>query len=266
MSLRGNIIAHTHLFFQATGDGAELLESKLPFPQHFTRYNENVYVIGWLIDGLFGTKEGNEYLNDMIARLTLTLPITARLNRIEAGVEQFPKITEAPIKLKMFQNAKSLTRALNHAKSRAQRPNLTDVQVGDHSIIFYAIKFQAEDFIRELGGWFDYSLLEAWALREFSNQDKDRSTLKARCWSVWYWYNKRDFKISRRKVSIMSRSENMKLINAQRKLKTKQKVIEASKTLFVKNNQGKIVIARVANVANVDVNTAKKYLKEIGLI
>lgn len=200
----------------------------------------------------------------MIARLTLTLPITTRLERIEAGIELFPLIEEEPLKLKSFQNAKSIKRALKYVQERSHEPKLTDVKPADHSHIFYTIKFQAESFIRELGGWFDYALLEDWALAQFYHDDKDRSTLKSRCRSVWHWYNDRDFTLGR--VHEMSRSENAKRLNEQRKLDSKQKVLEASTSLFVKTKEGKIIVSKVAEQAGISRNTTRKYLKELGLI
>ena len=65
------------------------------------------YCIAYLIDGHFGTQIGYEYLNDIIARFSLTLPIKERLKH---PPQEEDKQHDRIYKLKEFQNLKSMTR------------------------------------------------------------------------------------------------------------------------------------------------------------
>jgi len=99
-----------YLHFQVQGDGTEWMDAYLPTPNYFYRFNTIVgnstdsYCIAYLIDGVFGTEKGRRYLNDIVARFILTLPIKQRL--------MYPPPSDAlqhdkTYKLKHFQNLKS---------------------------------------------------------------------------------------------------------------------------------------------------------------
>lgn len=244
------VYQNTWLYFKASGDAMELLEHNLPMPNHFERLNANAYCLAWLISGYFHTGKGIAYLNDIIARLMLTMPIQRRIE--EAPICKNEKVHE----LRAFQNAISLP---------ANLKNKIDTSNRYQDATFWAIKLQAEKLIRTFDGWFNYDLLESWAKDNFV-PDKENSTIRAKCRSVWHWYDKQDFKIPEGRTFKMSRTENAKRLNEQRKLDSKQKVLDAANTLFVKNKNGKLIVSKVAKEAEVNVKTAKKYLNEIGLI
>jgi hypothetical protein len=238
---------NTWLHFKCSGDGSELFEHNLPQPHHYERYSDASYAIGWLVSGFFHTGKGIAYLNDIIARIALTMPIITR-------IEEAPRKAEAtPIKLRHLQNAVSL-------------PNDLQARIAPeghyHDAVFWAIKLQAERYIRVYDGWFDYQRLETWALDSFV-PDKERSTIRAKCRSVWHWYEQRDFIIpTRRRESTMSREDAAKRAREALAAEKKAKVIGAVESM--KFLQEKITAAGVARYAGVDRKTATKYLKELG--
>jgi len=240
---------NTWLHFKASGDGSELLESNLPIPNHYQRQNNGSYSLGWLIDGYFHTSNGIEYLNDIIARIMLTIPITQRIEKNPGNYQG------DPIKLKMLQNAVSLP---SNFKTRCD----TDNRYQDAT--FWAIKLQAIKLIKAYGGWFDYSILEQWANDNFV-PDKEKSTINAKCRSVWYWYDKQDFKIYDKRTFKLTRTEHAKQLNEKRKLAAKSKVLEASKSLTVKKKNGNLSAKAIAEETGLHPDTVRKYLKEMGL-
>jgi hypothetical protein len=238
---------NTWLTFKCSGDAAEIFEHNLPTPHYFQRENETLYALGWLISGFFHTGKGVEYLNDIIARILLSMPV---LEKIEIE----PATRSKPIKLQQLQNAVSLPAALRTRIDTANRYQDT---------VFWAIKLQAEKYIRVLGGWFPYEELERWAFSVFEapGDVKDRSTLRAKCRSVWHWYEKRDFNIPERREFTMSRAEAGRSSAAKKAEKTKAKVIAAVAALeFL---QEKVNAANVARQASINRKTAAKYLKEL---
>ncbi len=245
---------NTDLFFKASGDGMEFLDNNLPTPHYFKRHNQDAYTIGWLIDGYFGTKSSKEYLNDIIARIALTVPIQNRLD----FAPKFPITTKA-IKLSTFQNAQSLK--TNYIKQAIKHHN----ELSDDKV-WWSIKYQAESFIRQFNGWFDVDLLMQWAFNIFDigKDVKDRSTLKAKVKNTYIWYEARGFTIPKHERGfIMSRKEagiNAAAKNAAAKKAKVQKAIAGLQFM-----QEKVNIANVARDAQVSRNTAKKYLIELGL-
>lgn len=248
---------NTWLYFKCSGDASELFEHNLPQPHHYERFSEASYAIGWLIDGFFHTTKGIAYLNDIIARIALTVPIRARYDYAPANCKDYK-----PLHLASFQNAINLR--TKYIEQRIKHSN-----DASKDMVWWAIKYQAESYIRQFKGWFDCDLLETWAFSNFEVglNVKDRSTLRAKCRSTWRWYEERDFSIPKnQRRSSMSREDNIKRVNEQRKLDAKQKVLEASRGLTVRKKNGKINVSAVSEQAGVRRETAKKYLKELGLI
>ena len=247
----GEFYHNTWLHFKCSGDGAELFDYNLPPPHYYDRDNADIYAIGWLIDGCFTTSKGIAYLNDIVARIALSVPVMAR-------IEEAPKKTGGtPIKLRYLQNAVSLP---PDVQTRIASEGFY------HDAVFWAIKLQAERYIRVYDGWFDYQRLETWALNSFF-PEKERSTLRAKCRSVWHWYEQRDFTIPRYKHqrgSRMSREDAAKIARETLAAEKKAKVIGAIESM--KFLEKKITVSGVARHAGVSRDTARKYLKWLGLI
>lgn len=227
------------------GDGNEIFDYSLPHPATYER-SGSVYTLEYFIKGTFLTMKSIAYLNDIIGRFSLSCDIlraeavaTAELGRID---------------LKAFQGLNSIP-----------RPKAYDtVDVGLDNVFWY-IKLHTEALIRKSGegNLVAYSLIESFAFNNFIDATKDKSTLSAKCRSIWNWYDARGWTIPSRKGLGMSREDAGKhsaKLNADAK---KAKVIGAVEAL--KFLQEKINIANVARQAQVSRDTAKKYLIELGL-
>lgn len=250
------------LFFKCLGDGSELFDYNLPYPHYYDRSDNDHYTIGWRIEGLGTTPRQRAYISDLIARLIVTLPVIERLTSKEGGIRKLPEIKAEPIHPKAFANAKSVSEARKmdyKLKNRAQEQTLmTHINPADHSPIFYAIKFEAERRIRAEKGYLNYDGLEEWALANFEGYDKDRSTIKSRCRSVWHWYESRDFKTHESKNT---REGHIREVHEKRRSNTRQKVINALEGLeFLQED---ITPRKVAEHAGISLNTAKKYMADI---
>ena len=235
---------NTKLSITIQGDGSEIFDYSLPHPINYTR-NGNRYTLEYALKGYFSTKSSYEYLNDIIARFTLSMKV---LNT------DISSTNDAGIELSCFKGLKSIKRANDYEKGDRGEDN-----------IFWSIKLYTEDLIRQSGegNLIAYSLLESFAFSRFIERSKDKSTLKAKCRGIWNWYNERDWTIPTREGKGMTKKEAAQYsasINAE---KTKAKVVGAIEAL--KFLQEKINIATVSRQAQVSRDTAKKYLIELGL-
>lgn len=233
---------NTKLSITIQGDGSEIFDYSLPTPQNYLR-NGSTYSIEYTLNGYFSTKSSLEYLNDIIARFTLSMKI---LNTNISSTEG------KGLELSYFKGLKSIKRANDYEKGDRGEDN-----------IFWSIKLYTEDLIRQSGegNLIAYSLLEGFAFTRFIERSKDKSTLKAKCRAIWNWYNERSWKIPTRQGKGMNRQEGAKYTAQLNAKKTKAKVIGAVEALkFLKK---KINIATVARQAKVSRDTAKKYLKEL---
>ena len=234
---------NTKISITIQGDGSEIFEYSLPLPHNYTR-NGNIYTIEYAINGFFYTSKSVAYLNDILARFTLSMKV------LDTEVSS---TNEKGIELSLFQGLKSIVRHKNYES----------VDVGQDNI-FWAIKLYTEDLIRESGegNLISYSLIESFAFARFIDRAKDKSTLRAKCRSIWNWYDDRGWTIPKRKGLGMSRADGARIAHQKKAADTKAKVIGAIESL--KFLQEKINIANVSRQAKVSRDTAKKYLIELG--
>ena len=235
---------NTKLSITVQGDGKEIFDYSLPHPINYKR-NGNTYTIEYALNGYFSTKSSYEYLNDIIARFTLSMKVLST---------DVTSTEDAGIELSYFRGLKSIQRANNYEKGDRGEDN-----------IFWSIKLYTEDLIRQSGegNLIAYSLLESFAFSRFIDRSKDKSTLKAKCRSIWNWYDAREWTIPTRQGKGMSRADGARIAHQKKAADTKAKVIGAIEALnFL---QEKIIIATVSRQAQVSRDTAKKYLIELGL-
>lgn len=233
---------NTKLSITIEGDGSEIFDYSLPHPLSYSR-NSDKYTLIYALNGYFNTKSSYDYLNDIIARFTLSMRV------LDTNISS---TDESGIELSLFRGLKSIQRAKNYES----------VDIGQDNI-FWSIKLYLEALIKESGegNMIAYSLIESFAFSRFIDRAKDKSTLRAKCRSIWNWYEERNWKISTREGKGMSRSKAA--INAAQKNAeaTKAKVQKAIAGLEFM--QEKVNIANVARDAKVSRNTAKKYLIEL---
>lgn len=267
-----DIIAHTAqesqseaskfwLQFHLNGNGTEWIDQGLPTPTYHEIINRG-YILAYALDGFFGTQNGSEYLNDIIARFLLTFKglKPSRIKEkplIDARGTYYPKI----YKLKELQALKSLS---NKTLPRASADKFDD-------FTFWAIKFYCEDLIRSQGIPTADQLIQ-FAVQNF--EGSERSTLKAKCRSVWNYYEQRNWKLPegyQRKIKddkelALTRSERAKSNAIEREEKAKRKVISAITGLMAasyKKKNGSWHIGKIAEDTNLYRDTVSKHLKEI---
>lgn len=244
-----NSANNTWLYLSAVGDGLDLVEADIPTPNYYHRTNENdAYSIGWLLDGVFHTAKNKEYLNDVIARMSLAMQIQKRFDFAPINVIDF-----TPHKLKEFQNLPSLPRNRS-----------VEQQLGakNEDAVFWALKLEAIARIRAYG-WLDYQAFEMWAFNVFYTdvkRVKDGSTLRAKCRSIHAWYEARDWKIESRNFT-MTRTEAMGKARAVKTERVKAKIQGAINILRLYGT--KITAKAVAEEAQIALGTAQKYVKEL---
>ena len=241
---------NTKISITIRGDGSEIFDYSLPQPHNYIRTSSERYTIEYYLFGdFFCTNKAGAYLNDILARFTLSMNVisaTAKINK-EA-------ITHKPLKLydnNQFNGLRSI--------QKFKYKETVDV---DKDNVFWAIKLYTEDLIKKSSGMVAYSLLESFAFAHFVDRAKDRSTLKAKCRSIWNWYDERDWTIPTRKGLGMSRQEGAEKARELLQIKTKQKVTNAIQLLVFKNK--KVNANSISKESGVSRVTAKKYLIELG--
>jgi len=250
------------------GDGTEWIDEGLPTPNYLQHSNKG-YFVAWQVDGFFATQRGIEYLNDIIGRVTITLSdchpqrLPYKPDMGEALAHYYPKIH----KLLAFKGTKSLS-TKTHAPLRADN-------LGGKDYCFWAIKLYTEDLIRQFkeGTPVPYQMLEDWAFTQFTDHKKGLSTVRAKCRSVWNWYDRESWELpkysrSRKtkndKELFMTRQERA-LSNAKAKAeKARKAVINAVTGLYAdeyKKVNGKWHISKISEAIGVDRKVVSKYLK-----
>jgi hypothetical protein len=237
---------NTKLSITIIGDGQEIFDYSLPHPTKYTR-NGNRYTLEYTLNGYFNTKSSYEYLNDIIARFTLSMKV------IDTNISS---TKDKGLELSYFKGLKSIIRAKNYES----------VDVGKDNV-FWSIKLYTEALIREYGEGklVAYSLLESYSMNTFIDRAKDKSTLKAKCRSIWNWYNDIEWIIPTRKGKGMSRAEGAKIAHTKLAADTKRKILSVITGIFqdeYKKKSGKWNISKIAKDSKTSRNTVMKYTKE----
>lgn len=237
---------NTKISITIEGDGSEIFDYSLPQPHNYYR-NGNRYTIEYTLNGFFATNKSYAYLNDIIARFTLSMKV------IRTNISSSD---EAGIELSYFNDLKSIKRANNYERGDRGEDN-----------IFWSIKLYTEDLIKESGdgNLIAYSLLESFAFARFVDRAKDKSTLKAKCRSIWEWYDNRNWYLPDRKGKGMSRSEGAKIAHSVLAENTRKKVLNVLTGIFQNDYQkknGDWNISKIAKDSGTARGTVMKYIKE----
>lgn len=232
----------------------------MPTPTYHELINKG-YILAYALDGFFGTQNGSEYLNDIIARFLLTFR-ELRPSRVkekplvDARGTYYPKL----YKLKELQALKSLT---STKLPRAAADKFDD-------FTFWAIKFHCEDLIKSQGIPTADQLIN-FALSNF--EGKEHSTLKAKCRSIWHYYERKNWKLPepyKRKYKDndkglkMTRQERALSNAAAKEERAKNKVINTITGLMAeiyKKKNGSWHIGKIAEDTNLHRETVSKHLK-----
>ncbi len=134
--------------------------------------------------------------------------------------------------------------------------------------VFMCIKLYAEDLIRA-DSLIIYTSLESWAFDNFIDIAKDKSTLRAKCRSVYNWYFERDWQIGRIKINktkediLATRQEHAKKIAKDKQELAKRKVLNCITGIFkddYKKKDGSWNISLIAKDVKLTRPTVMKYL------
>lgn len=250
---------NTWLYMKFKGDITEEFGNILPYPQKYFYINEDNFIYAWNISGAFLTQKGTEHLNEIIARMMISFP-AANVVKVKHYHEECEK--ESTLKLKHFHNLKKIERKiLNFEKAQ---------QVECEDQVFWALKLYFEQMIKQNN--LSYQHLEDFANNNFIDRVKDRSTLRAKCRSIYNYYCERDFQVFceyQRKLTneeyLMTRQQNMKKIAAVKKEDTKRKILNCISGMFkdeYKKPSGSWNITKIAADTNLHRNTIRNFLKE----
>ena len=248
-------ITNTWLQIQFQDDITADLGNIIPYPHHhYFKNNKPVYC--WLISGWFSEPKAIAYLNDIIARFKITYIDRCKYLKHSKDSESSIK----PYILKEFQGLKSKAKAILRDKySRVET---------HQDYVFMCVKLYAEDLIR-IDGLIIYDSLENWAFDNFIDMTKDKSTLRAKCRSVYNWYFERDWKIGRVKVNktneeiMATRTEHAKKMTEKRANEAKKKILNCITGMFAheyKKTSGNWNIMKIAKDTGTSRNTVMKYL------
>ena len=249
---------NTLLRISSNSDITELFGNSIPYPHgHYYSNEVNRIIYYWLLDGFFDTKKGFQYLNDLIARFK----ISADCNLYNVKRTQ-TEYKHKPIKLKQFQGLKSL------ADDRLKKLNVNSYINSDY--VYTCIVLQAEKYIKK-NGILDYSVLENFALENFIDIAKDKSTLKSKVRNCWNWYFNRNWKLyhtervkTKTKEEVMAtRQEHAKKIHTKLANDTKKKVLNIITGMFkdeYKKKNGEWNISKIAKDSGTTRPTVMKYL------
>jgi len=242
----------TLLTINIQGDGSELLEY-LPHPHKYHRYSLQAYQLQYLLNGVFWTAKSSKYLNDMLLRLNISMDIKSIEYKTVASAGN-------DYELNLFQNLKSLTREVFIPRANKHEDS-----------VFWGLKLFMEHYVSK-DGFVAYSTLFEYAHTHYHDHIKDHSTLKAKCRSIWNYYEAKNWeadKYIRRYTDEelkMSRQDHIKKVNEQRKNIARNKIINTitgilAETEYKKKN-GKWNISKLAKDLNLNRNTVSKYIKE----
>ena len=244
------------------GDGSELFDYNLPQPHNYIRTSLDYYTIEYYLYGdFYCTNKAGAYLNDILARFTLSMSVSeAKANIVRGYIKQKP--------LKLYDNNQ-----FNSLRSIAKFKYRETVDI-NHDNVFWAIKLYTEDCIKESGGMVAYSLLESFAFAHFIDRAKDKSTLKAKCRSIWNWYDARNWTIPKRyertlkeylEQTMATRSEHMARVTKERAERNRKTVINTITGLYAnefKKKSGAWHYGKICEATKLSPNTVKKYIKE----
>jgi len=285
-------------FYLAGGRGDEFIELYLPLPNViiYPRSKNGVF-IGYFIEGFFKTQKNKRFLQDIIKRFEKTFLKLSHIGYVER-IKHPPIIddnTNCHFQMDIIYSLKDFSTILDSlnyqvSKKEKQIENLKIAKaIGEKKItddaLFDYMRFIAYDFAKANG---KEALTREYLEKigeignEILGKTKEFSTIRAKAKAIYNWImenyrvrkeleNVNNWNYVRKTKDdeelLMTRKENILEINKKRAEKTKRKVYEAIEKL--KEQKENIGIKKVAKVANVSVNTARKYLrqaKEEGII
>jgi len=254
----GEFWLHFHL-----KNAIDWIDVGLPIPHYLLHAAAGAAFVAWQIDGFPRTPKGHAFLNDVIARFTLTLAAERLPYRpyIEERRKSAHVYNGPPVTLR------ELAKGLDSLPSRwnGYVPTSDSASVDK---VFWAIKYKIEQMMKDIGEGtpVPFSTLEEWAVVQFVEiEGKESATIRAKCRSIWKWYDTRGWTIPKRRFE-MSRTEaaaRASAIKAERARKAVESAVTGLMAETYKKKNGKWNIAKIANDLKMSRDTVRKYLKEL---
>ena len=254
-------IFNTKITIKSYEDLSFSFGNEIPFPQwHWITQSQwdlkTRYYYQFEIDGVFDTSRGSMFLNDIIARFMITFP-NYGIERQE--VKRIPA-KKVGLKLKQFQGLKSVKKL----PTNFYKANLFT----NKDNVFWALKINFE--IQLERGNISYETFEDFAFANFEDKAKDRSTLRAKCRSIYNYYADRNFetrtRIRKNEEEVMAtRQQNMAKINEKRKEVCRRVIfglITGLTSFEYKKPSGDWNISKLAKDTKLTRPTIYKYLEE----
>ena len=239
----------TLLILHINGDGEEIFEYNLPYPNAYTRLNEQEYIIEYYLRGVFWTKNSIEFLNDILLRFNISMQIKSVETKVINQVEN-------ELELKMFSsssNLKSLSKTVFNPNAYKHNDS-----------VFWGIKLFVEHYIRKHKvNFIAYDTIFNFAYTHYVDHVKDFSTLKAKCRSIWNYYNEREWTTQleytkKDKEEVMAtRLEHVQNLAQQKTTRTKILIKGAIEELKKQNK--KITNTNIISITKLNKNTLTKY-------
>ncbi len=255
---------NTKITIKSMADLSGNFGNELPFPQYHwiteSKWDlKTRYYYQFTIDGVFDTLRGVAFLNDIIARFMITFP-NEGIEKQE--VKRIPARKEG-LKLKQFQGLKSV-------KSLPKQFYKTNLFTNKDNV-FWALKIALETQLEQ--GNISYETFEDFAFANFEDKAKDRSTLRAKCRSIYNWYADRNFetrtRIRKDKEEVMAtRQQNMIKLNKDKAAKAKRVIfglLSGLTSFEYKKPSGKWNVSKLAKDSKLARDTVYKYLEEFKL-
>jgi len=269
------------------------VDADLPQPTLIVE-NYDGYFIGWAINGQIKTKEQKNFYKDLVLRLKKTFLKRTDLVRVENSsvwalqyaldngyVETHRKSYEMKTLASFCESLKKIEEEEKKLQNQTTQEELA-IYAGTYEksedALFDFIRHKAYDYKRinminkvetELDDLKHYCIeIAKLGYSVIGGKGISTAIAKAKNIAEWTYYNYTAKRKDRRKYKTkkelerlkMSREENIKKIHQLRKEQTKEKIYNAIKELKEKNE--KITIRKVAEVAEVNKNTANKYIKQ----
>ena len=282
--LLSNILYKKEAFlcsFRIWGNGTEIFDTFLPLPNIHKWIDDKSYLVSWLYEGYFLTKQNQKFLEDVIKKKILTFEKAGALRIEWIGWINIARLDDNDIiHLNAYNLRDDIAPYLEYRKNKTDYRALellasaTEYKESDDAF-FDWLRFKVYDFVKENGKnalTLDYCRELAIIGYEIMGHKKGISTPLAKAKAIYEWVIENYLKGVRnvsnwnyvRKLSdeeYEMQKRELALKNSQmRAQKTKEKVYKAIQELKEKGE--KVTIRKIKELAKVSINSASKYLKQ----
>jgi len=286
--LLSNILYKKEAFlcsFRVWGNGTETFDTFLPLQNIHKWIDDKNYLVSWLYEGYFLTKQNQKFLEDVIKKKILTFEKAGALRVEWIGWINIARLDDNDIiHLNAYNLRDDIAPYLEYRKNKTDYRALellasaTEYKESDDAF-FDWLRFKVYDFVKENGKnalTLDYCRELAIIGYEIMGHKKGISTPLAKAKAIYEWVienyqvRKEFGNVSNwnyvRKTKNNEEWKELKMkallkYKEQQKKKTKEKIKKVA--LDLKNKNIKPTILKIKDLTNLSKNTVAKYLKEL---